>query len=157
MVTIQQMAGFAIAGFGVYILCKALFAAGRVFRAGRWQQTTGVLTEAHVQGHWTKIGSSNDWIEEPVVSYEYVACGVRHVGHTLSLVEVNTASQEDARAKIRRFDVGEPVTVYFDPEDPGSSALDVSPRVVTTVVFVAVAGGLPIAIGVLFILGVVQF
>ena len=61
------------------------------------------------------------------------------------------------RAKIRRFDVGEPVTVYFDPEDPGSSALDVSPRVVTTVVFVAVAGGLPIAIGVLFILGVVQF
>ena len=44
MVTIQQMAGFAIAGFGVFILSKALFAAGRVFRAGRWQQTAGVLT-----------------------------------------------------------------------------------------------------------------
>lgn len=157
MVTIQQMAGFAIAGFGVFILSKALFAAGRVFRAGRWQQTAGVLTEADVQGHWAKIGSSNLWIEEPVVSYEYVVCGVRHVGHTLSLVEVDTASQEYARAKIRQFAVGGPVTVYFDPEEPGTSALDVSPRVVTTVVFVAVAGGVPIAIGVLVILGVIQF
>lgn len=64
----------------------------------------------------------------PTVKYEYVVNGVSHTGDRIASGERSLSSSSDTAALFRRYQVGRPVTVHYDPKHPASAMLEVGTK-----------------------------
>jgi hypothetical protein len=90
--------------------------------AWRYAQTQGTITEFRVEQHHDSDGDTT-W--HPVVKYHYQVAGKQYEGNRIRFFEMtfNSGRQQVKEAQ-RRFVVGRPVPVYYDPGRPERAILD---------------------------------
>jgi len=117
--------------FGLVFCAVPLRILWAVFRADRkskdmqqWPSTVGTITESAVSGDFQSFGGKSMWIEEPHLSYSYRVGGNEYTGHNISIAEMDSASKQDAQAKIEPYPVGKQVPIYYDPNDPEVAYLE---------------------------------
>lgn len=80
--------------------------------APQWASVTGTVLSATVQ-----VGTSGSTrTEQPLVFYAYQVDGSRYQGQRVHY-------SCDPGAVVARCSAGSPVTVFYDPADPGNSTL----------------------------------
>ncbi len=86
-----------------------------VKQTAEWKSTSGVITDLSTirYGRRLRPGSSR-W--EPKVKYSYLIDGAKIDGDTIGKPGFYFANEEEARAYLENFKVGNKVTVYYDPK-----------------------------------------
>ena len=90
----------------------------------RFLTTPGVVTGSEIE----RSSSSEGTTYSAKVEYEFVLNGTSYTGDRHSFFSFGTSSSEHANAIVRRYPVGQAVTVYYDPSEPGQSVLEVDTR-----------------------------
>jgi hypothetical protein len=125
------------------------------YRKGRriqtWPQTTGRVTQSEI----VRRQGQRTYIEEPHVFFSYSVDGTEYVGHTMSVLEVDTSLKQDAEAKLRPYPVGQEVAVFYNPKDPKDSLLEKETSG-TALLGWGLLGGVVLCIGILIGFGVIN-
>jgi hypothetical protein len=118
--------------FTILILCGAgigLAVAGvdyikTAFASPNWNTTTGEIMAAYVD----KSGSENTGFSYTAkVEYSYVVNDWRYESERIGFGEPVQASPEKAAEIIAPYEVGQPVTVYYDPDDVTYAVIEPGP------------------------------
>jgi len=119
------LSGAALTTFGAFFLKSAQVSRG-------WPSVPGVVNGIEASRYYSgRTGSTNTRTRTYVyqISYQYVVDGQPYTGDRYSLGEGSTASRQyDTAAAARQAGTaahppGSPITVYYDPEFPGSAVL----------------------------------
>ena len=84
----------------------------------------GVVTESYVKTTSHNEGRSHT----PIVEYSYDVNGTSWAGDNPSYHAFGMSSNKDAAKTVAQFPVGKEITVYYDPNDPGESVLEIDHR-----------------------------
>jgi hypothetical protein len=104
-----------------------------VYRSNYWPTTTGVITSAEVQNYTTQSQNttikrhrpSTTTLYQAVVVYEYQVDGRSYVSDQVAFDHKSSLSIPDfAQQTVARYPVGQPVTVYYSPNDPAVAVLE---------------------------------
>lgn len=89
-----------------------------------WQQTQAVITRSQVHSVWDR----NMVMYQPDVTYVYRHGGRTYQGDALEPFSNNyrTSSSSSVRRRLIPYQEGMTVPLYFDPQDPGQSALSLT-------------------------------
>ena len=92
-----------------------------------WPKTHGTIIESKTESEWRKMGGSfqRTYIVRPKVVYEYHVAGEKFTSSQLALVEINSANEDLARSKAKKYKPGQEVVVYYDPRKPNFATLQV--------------------------------
>ena len=147
----QQKASSPIAGIIVALICLGFGGAflywsisqlWYVFASRSWDSTEATIRESRYIDH----GRRRDG--EVRLRYSYTVNGRSYEGGNL-LPGTLAYTDADEEEKVRQYRPGMTVPVYYDPQNPESSALEVG--VMTRFPIIALAIGLPFVIAALYI------
>ena len=157
--------GDTIAGvvFGLFFLAggfaSSIFGALSIYRAYEsrgWPGVPGVVVSSKVvriSGSRSRRSGPRRTSRAAAVEYRYVVGDQEHVGRRISFA--GTPAGDGARDVVRRYPRGADVTVYYDPDDPSSSVLEVG--MVSVAPWILIGIGLPFAfIGLAAVIWVVR-
>lgn len=137
--------GFIFGGIfllvGLILVFVAISQRKKAQAAEAWPVAPGLILSSGLANHNSydsDSGSTTNY--EPQVQYQYTIMGQPYTGNQLSFgtaqYDYNTAAK-----KIAPYPQGTPVTVHYDPSNPVNAVLETK----------AAAGGILLAIGILFI------
>lgn len=118
--------------FTILVLCGAaigLSMAGvnyikNAFNSSNWTTTTGEITASYVD----KTGSDNTGVSFTAkVKYSYVVDDRRYESDRIGFDEPVKEHPDDAFEMIAPYEVGQPVTVYYNPEEVGYAVIEPGP------------------------------
>src|SRR2546429_5127182 len=109
---------------GVALLIVAIVQARRAVRLARWPTVTGRIVNAAVEdgpprGRPIPVAS-----HRAVVTYVYEVEGKEWESHRVFMGDEQFRTGDDARDRVRRYEPGTPVQVYYDPQNPSSAVLE---------------------------------
>jgi hypothetical protein len=143
--------GVFVAALGIVALLWGLSVRSRantlVAAAGQWPTAPGTMIAAEV----LKGGTSRNPTYTPAVRYEYEVGGRKYVGDRLRPGYLTVGWRGTAERMIQPYPVGAAVAVRYDPDDPGSSLLELqtssSPMVAVVLgaVLILMGGGIVVA------------
>lgn len=110
-----------------------------------WPSVEGTMTVSEVESH-TSSGGRNQpsrTTYRPRVAYEYVVDGRTYAGQHFEFVEHGDSDSGVIERRLRGFEVGRTVPVFYDPENPARSVLQVG---VPSALWLMVAMGFGFAI-----------
>ena len=113
-----------VAGAGVLLLGADEFR--RSFPALTWPSVPGRVQSARISSD-TVATNVGKWRNSPIVeprihvSYQYQVAGTAYTGRQLDLLP---PSRRNARADLRRYPAGTPVSVRYDPDRPTDAVLE---------------------------------
>ncbi len=97
-------------------------------RSIAWPSTTGLVLDTLVQEHprtgGRLLGLLGDSVALPLVRYRYDIGGVLYHSTRVSFRKLGLGSRREAHAVVADYPPGREVRVYYDPDHPGSSALE---------------------------------
>ena len=122
----------------------ALYEYSKASPAASWPTVTGVIEQSRVSTASSSsgtLGVSSSY--HPDVVYRYVVNGQEHLGRNVHL-GIGANTQSAAQATVRRYPVGQQVSVHYAPANPVQSVLDptVQRRTFTAVFCTGTALGL---------------
>jgi hypothetical protein len=138
VLAITGLAGLAFTGAGIGIL-RTLVA------ARRWPQSMATIRKAEVIEFTTvqrrDSGSSNSrrrqvtrsW--KPVVEYDYEVNGRSHLSRSIWLDREDAGTRKFAEGVVARYPVGSQHAAFYDPANPGRSALEIKGGAVIWLLF----------------------
>lgn len=118
--------------FTILILCGAAIGVSiagvdyikTAFTSPNWNTTTGEITASYVD----KTGSENTGFSYTAkIEYSYVVDDRRYESERIGFGEPVQAYSEDAFAIVEPYEVGQPVTVYYNPDDIAYSVIEPGP------------------------------
>jgi len=111
-----------LVGLGVYIYRRRRMRDAAKLAAQDWASTAGVVISSTIKVTRTVKSRS----ETPVIVYEYAVDGQSYTGSRVKAGDQFFAVRfaGDARKTVERYAAGTPVTVFYNPENPGESALE---------------------------------
>lgn len=93
--------------------------------AKSWTEAKGTIIESKVVGtNRSKSGTSSKKMFKVGVTYDYEVGGQVHRGDQLGFMETRYSSQSRVAEEVKKYPVGETVTVYYNPADPQEACLD---------------------------------
>ena len=109
-------------GVGIFLYRRSKMRDVARQAAQDWPGTMGVVTMSTIQVKHTGRSRS----EVPVVGYQYQVGGHSYTGGTIKAGEqyFSVRLYGDAQKTIERYPVGAQVMVYYNPANPGESALE---------------------------------
>jgi len=108
------LGGLGVAGYGIRIIHQARESAS-------WVPTDGQITHSQMVSNSGGEGTTY----APEVHYTYQVEGKEYNGTRIFIGDNRYSSNGDyARNYIERYPVGKEVSVYFDPQQPGSAILE---------------------------------
>jgi hypothetical protein len=139
---------------GLWVLGLGLRRMAQASRSRRWPTAQGTLLSSTVaQRSAPPLRRDEDdedappappqTLYRPQVEYRYSVGPQAFTGTSLALEELEVSSEEHARKHAARYVPGSPVTVYYDPQNPGRAVLEPGVR--------AVSWALPV-VGVVFLI-----
>ena len=139
LIGVLLVMGLVLGGIGL-----SRYQAGKASTA--WPFVKAQITYSHASYHKGEPGSEY----MPTVKYSYTVTSKRYTGNRITASDVYEKSKSGADDILRQYPVGGQVSVYYDPENPGSSLLKVG---VKQNIYIMMAGALAcfffaIAIGV---------
>ncbi|MBX3390450.1 MAG: DUF3592 domain-containing protein [Phycisphaeraceae bacterium] len=109
--------GAFVVGFDSYFALTAF----RQVRAGQtWQRTIGTITTSDIV---TGVGSKGKTTYHPRVSFTYSVGSASFTGDVVEVGGMAGSGRKHADRIIQAFPLGSKRPIYFDPNDPGNSAL----------------------------------
>lgn len=114
-----------LAGVGLTLLRRTMRASGRRRTAAEWATAPGTIVASTIQV--SRTGKTRH--EVPAVAYTYVVGGTVltgtrvRVGDELGRTRI-AGTGSSAADTVARYPVGATVTVFYDPSDPTSAALE---------------------------------
>lgn len=93
----------------------------RQVRAESWPTVSGVVTKSEVESHSDSDGTTYS----AEISFRYQVNGQANESDTWRFGAGSSSDSSEARGVVRRYPVGQPVTVHYDPNDPSSAVLEV--------------------------------
>lgn len=118
---------FAVVWMGFVLVFDGVIGYGfwRTYDAkARFLPVQGVVTSSQVEHH----SSSDGTTYSARVEYVYEVGGRAYENDRHSYFSISTSSYKRADTIVRRYPAGQPVTVYYDPGEPGESVLEVDAR-----------------------------
>lgn len=120
---------------GLGVVVWGLLRVRRTARTRTWPSTQGTVRSSTVVSRKaaplrTETSYADDTPPEPQVlyrpqvEYTYTVAQKTYTGTALGVDEVEVSSQQHAQAHAARYVPGAPVTVTYDPEDPGKALLE---------------------------------
>jgi hypothetical protein len=128
------MSTIPIWGFGVALMIfAAVMAVSKTVATEEsaesrgWSTAPGTITSSqlgsvHIAG---RGGGRTEWSAD--VSYQYVVDGQTFTGHRVNFDDARNTDRDGMAALVSRYPAGQTVTVHYNPSDPTSTVLDVSP------------------------------
>jgi hypothetical protein len=111
--------------FGVMFLGVAFVVAAQTYKSSRaalateaWPSVMGRVERASVVG----VGSSDRALA--TVSYAYEIAGKTYSSNRISTNERTPILRAEAEAFVTAHPTGTPITVHYDPEEPGQAVLE---------------------------------
>jgi hypothetical protein len=109
---------------GVGLLAVALVQARQTIRVARWPTVTGRVVSAALEdgpprGRPIPVAS-----HRAVVSYAYEVAGKEWVAHRVFVGDEQFRPGDEARDRVRKYEPGSVVQVYYDPRDPSNAVLE---------------------------------
>ncbi len=104
---------------------------------------TGLDSERRFHDHAMRL------VYLPTVAYRYEAGGQQHIGSRLATRDIVFSHEAEAKGFLGRFPAGAPVSVHYDPANPGQAVLDVRPPALVLPLagaVLALAGALALAL-----------
>ena len=112
ILSVLVLAGVGIAVYGTGTVIEA-------YESTDWPQTDGSVAASGVDMKSDATdGRTRALRYSPAVSYGYDVDGRTYFSDRLGFTRVWTGEESDAQAIVRRYPVGQAVTVYYDPDDP---------------------------------------
>lgn len=124
------------------------FGARQLLRADAsqsWPSVTGVVTISELGKH---LGNDRDdsTTYSADISYDYIVNDRDYVNGTVAFGSVQTSDPSLARLVLKRYPVGQPVTVYYNPANPRDAVLE--PGLHGATWFLPIFGALFLVVGV---------
>lgn len=115
---------FIIIGFVATIL---ILRQRRIAMQSRtWPYVEGKVALSKVEESWSSSSGGRSRMYTPKVIYEYVVDGQSYFGEQISISgSVSTSMSRHAEKVVADYPFGASVRVYYDPERPSESALQV--------------------------------
>ena len=109
---------------GVSLLAVAVVQARRAVRLARWPYVQGRVVSAALEdgpprGRPIPVAS-----HRAAVTYAYEVAGKEWQSHRVFIGDEQFQTGDDARDRVRRYEPGTLVQVYYDPENPASAVLE---------------------------------
>lgn len=123
--------------------------ARRVLAMRGWQRTTGRVIAAAVREQAVRVPvktSASRYRDAlrygPAVRYQYQVGGAVYEGHAIDSFELALLSSEasDVEKYLRRYPLGQPVAVFYNPANPGEAVLNPRPGLALVIVWALEAG-----------------
>jgi hypothetical protein len=111
-----------------------------VRKASTWPKTIGKIVSSELVSTRRKVtGEATRSVNRPAVRYSYQASGKRFTGSRISIGEI---ADNDPRIPeiLKRYAIGNSVTVYYQPDQPANSVLERDPPVGLHIIWAVVAG-----------------
>ncbi len=140
--------GIVLALIGLYFTIFGVTFLIDGFAVGRWPNVEGKIVNVKVRTYNVSksrgVSSGDNKTYYPNISYSYEVNGMQFNSERYKLGETfdSFKTKPEARAAAKKFIVDEPITVFYDPDDPSSSVLN---NTYSWPVF------MPIVLGLLFI------
>ncbi|MHC5115056.1 MAG: DUF3592 domain-containing protein [Planctomycetota bacterium] len=94
----------------------------KVCRSRSWPSVPGIVGCADVVASCSGTGTK---IYEAKIEYDFEVGGESYRSHTVCVGgELNTSCRDRAETRCAKYPVGTPVTVYYDPAEPGVCCLE---------------------------------
>lgn len=137
-----SVGGLVLIGLGLFFLFRGLPGLFRAVAAVGWRRAEGQVLGAGTLGYTGRAGGGHGRTRmvRGAVTYRYVYDGREYVGDRLSFgtpIGLNPALASLAGAS--RYEAGQAVTVFVDPQDPSRSVLRRSAP--SSVVFAVMGAG----------------
>jgi hypothetical protein len=92
-------------------------------QARTWSETTGTVVRSEIEARRHRFAGEAETVTNvPVVEYEFTAAGRKIRGSRIGIGD--DAGGVNSEATLARYPLGAAVTVYYDPADPTSCALE---------------------------------
>ena len=123
---------------GLLILAISLYFGGPQRASLGWISVEGSVINTYIEEY---RDADQEVTYTPRIIYEYTVDGQTYTSQQIAFgIEQSYGSQNRADDVLEDFPVGNPVTVYYDPEDPGNAVLDRSAG--RNIFFIILGGGL---------------
>ena len=125
---IPLLFAFIFGILGVAFIAFALISRKKAETSQSWPVTTGSITRADLQEHISYDDDTGGTTRsyEPRITYTYNVAG-QPLTSTKIGFGANSFDYNHAQEILNRYPVGTPVTVHYDPNDPGKAVLETKP------------------------------
>lgn len=140
--------------FGLVLIIISITSRKKAQAAQNWPTTSGVIESSRVDVHTsTDSDGHRSTTYKPVVSYRYQLMGLEYMGDRIAF-GANTFKLSKSEEIIRRYPVGQPVTVHYNPDKPQDSVLEaVAHGGVASLVIGIILAGVGVVLAVIWLLG----
>jgi hypothetical protein len=121
LTTFSLLIACASVAYGTYFLLRCRRNYLKAVATYKWPSTPGTVVSSEIK----KIGSSDNFLYDPIVTYEYYLEGKTFRSCKLKIADEFLADGSYAQAEklTRNFPVGRNVDVIYNPEAPQESVL----------------------------------
>lgn len=136
---------------GIGLLIGGGFVLDMALKSKEWPSVQGMVTRSEVQRSYSSSSGSShsSLMYSALVTYDYQVNGEKITGDNITFGTYSSSSPKGANQTVKRYPLGEPVKVYYNPKDPWNSVLEPGAGAVS---YILLGIG-----GVFFLLGVVLF
>ena len=106
---------------GVIILLWGITSSRSAFTSQKWPAETGTITASSIE---TSRSNKGNTMYSADIRYTYQVNGQGYTGSKVSFGDVSTSDSADARKIVSRYQSGQAVTVYYNPQDPQQAVLE---------------------------------
>lgn len=121
----SRLFGLLVVAIGAALCLIGVRGLVRGSASADWPTAKGQVVSASVERHRAR-DSDGHWrtTYRPDIRYQYAVGETAYRGARVSYGDVRSSSATFAEQVVRRYPVGEPVTVFYMPEQPGESLLE---------------------------------
>lgn len=116
------------------------------FESSSWQETTGVIIASSVGSNAVRSGPRLYSVD---VKYAYKVNDTPYIGDSLSLDDPDSETEAYAQEQLQFYPAKTEVKVFYDPEQPTNSTLQISKSLFSHL-FLAIFGGIMLLLGLKF-------
>src|SRR5256885_330590 len=120
--TFAQLVGMLFAAIGAGIVAWSLWNLVQAIGSRNWTTTEGIVLVSDLQ---RSRDSDSGLMYRPKISYQYTANGHEFVASRTRFGQALSLSWSGPAIRtVRQYRPGNPVLVYFDPQDPAEAVLE---------------------------------
>lgn len=124
-----------IAALGYYDTRAALQVLRQLDAQRTFLTAQGTITGSYLHTERSRSARSGDSTSyTPQIEFDYTVDATRYSSDTFSFIDIGHPDRDSVMEIISDYTHAQPVTVYYDPDDPGTAVLDTSLRTFPTAI-----------------------
>lgn len=92
-----------------------------------WPRTQAIIEHTEILKEFSRsrglVAGSGNWTYKPLIKYRYEVDNVEYKGSNLAIMLINNASRKDIGRFLLDYEVGKPLIIRYDPQNPEISVI----------------------------------